>query len=368
MWPPGPCLWPRHSRTRHAIKSASSDSPPAFQWEEWYAAVGGRSIRPAQVNAYLTQIRDEQCARFEGPVAPQRHLFASPKAAAEHLKQKAVEFGADIVGICEIEPSDVYQGRTITEKYAIAVGQRMLWRAFQVVPSDESAIECLRVYYTLGETVIALANHIRSLGYTCEVEHPIGDSNLLHLPVGLKAGFGELGRHGSIIPALGPVVSHGVAWRHPFPSKQTSPSMQALPRFATPAAPAVSIARQMPFLTNSVLKPGKTPSARTAILSIRANASPISPSTTPAPSACRCAFTTTKSGHATSRGFRRNCFPKSSCTTRRLPQTFPKRNGIATTSWDVNSFCCQKHSQFSPALVTFTAIVGENTSATISRE
>jgi len=45
------------------------------------------------------------------------------------------------VGICEIEPSDVYQGRTITKKYAIAVGQRMLWRAFQVVPSDESAIE-----------------------------------------------------------------------------------------------------------------------------------------------------------------------------------------------------------------------------------
>jgi epoxyqueuosine reductase QueG len=162
------------------------------------------------VDAYLTQIRDEQCLRFEGPVASERHLFPSPKEAAEHLKQKALEFGADIVGICEIEPSDVYQGRTITEKYAIAVGQRMLWRAFQVVPSDESAVECLRVYYTLGETVIALANHIRSLGYTCEVEHPIGDSNLLHLPVGLKAGFGELGRHGSIIhPQLGPLFRMG---------------------------------------------------------------------------------------------------------------------------------------------------------------
>jgi ferredoxin len=193
-----------------APRAASPDSPPAFQWEEWYAAVGGRSIRPTQVNAYLTQIRDEQCLRFEGPVAPARHRFASPKDAAEHLKEKALEFGADIVGICEIEPSDVYQGRTITEKYAIAVGQRMLWRAFQVVPSDESAIECLRVYFTLGETVIALANHIRSLGYTCEVEHPIGDSNLLHLPVGLKAGFGELGRHGSIIhPKLGPLFRMG---------------------------------------------------------------------------------------------------------------------------------------------------------------
>ena len=58
-----------------------------------------------------------------------------------HLKRKALEFGADIVGICEIEPSDVYRGKTVMEKYAIAVGQRMLWRAFQVVPSQESAIE-----------------------------------------------------------------------------------------------------------------------------------------------------------------------------------------------------------------------------------
>ena len=86
----------------------------------------------------------------------------------------------------------------------------MRWREFQVVPSRESAIECLRVYFTLGETVIRLAAYIRSLGYACKVEHPIGDSDLLHIPIGLKAGFGELGRHGSIIhPTLGPLFRMG---------------------------------------------------------------------------------------------------------------------------------------------------------------
>jgi epoxyqueuosine reductase len=86
----------------------------------------------------------------------------------------------------------------------------MLWRAFQVVPSQESAIECMRVYHSLGETVIRLAEHIRALGYACKVEHPIGDSDLLHIPIGLKAGFGELGRHGSIIhPKLGPLFRMG---------------------------------------------------------------------------------------------------------------------------------------------------------------
>ena len=183
---------------------------PAFAWDEWYAAIGGRSIRIDAVDEYLRLIRQEQQPRFTGDVAPQRRAFPSPEDAAAHLKQKALEFGADIVGICEIELSDVYRGRTVEHSHAIAVGQRMRWREFQVVPSRESAIECLRVYFTLGETVIQLASYIRSLGHSCTVEHPIGDSDLLHIPIGLKAGFGELGRHGSIIhPRLGPLFRMG---------------------------------------------------------------------------------------------------------------------------------------------------------------
>jgi epoxyqueuosine reductase QueG len=185
-------------------------SPPPFHWDDWYGAVGGRSIRVEEVQDYLQQIYDDQYKRFDGEVASTRTSFPTPADASRHLKAKALEFGADIVGICEIEPGDVYRGRTVAEKYAIAVGQRMRWREFQVVPSRESAIECMRVYHTLGETVIRMAAHLRSLGYSCKVEHPIGDSDLLHIPIGLKAGFGELGRHGSIIhPKLGPLFRMG---------------------------------------------------------------------------------------------------------------------------------------------------------------
>jgi Pyruvate/2-oxoacid:ferredoxin oxidoreductase delta subunit len=190
--------------------SSEVTPPPAFAWDDWYATIGGRSIRIPEVDDLLRRIYDDQYARFDGDVASERRVFASPADAARHVKDKAREFGADIVGVCRIEPSDVYQGRIVTETYAIAVGQRMRWREFQVVPSRESAIECLRVYFTLGETVIQLAAHLRSIGYACKIEHPIGDSDLLHVPIGLKAGFGELGRHGSIIhPELGPLFRMG---------------------------------------------------------------------------------------------------------------------------------------------------------------
>src|SRR5262245_8805411 len=35
-------------------------SPPAFQWEDWYKAVGGRTISIAEVNALLKQIHQDQ--------------------------------------------------------------------------------------------------------------------------------------------------------------------------------------------------------------------------------------------------------------------------------------------------------------------
>ncbi len=190
--------------------SAADDSPPAFQWDDWYGSVGGRSINIPEVDALRMRIQTEQYPRFDGPVAALKHEFFSPAEAAQHIKAKSEEFGADIVGICEIEPSDIYRGKSVTEKFAIAVGQRMKWKEFQVVPSRESAIECMRIYHSLGETVVQIAEYIRSLGYPCRVEHPIGDSNILHLPIGLKAGFGELGRHGSIIhPKLGPLFRMG---------------------------------------------------------------------------------------------------------------------------------------------------------------
>lgn len=188
----------------------SEISPPAFGWDDWYASVGGRTIKIAEVDAILQQIKEYQYPKFKGSVNTQQTFFESTEKASEAIKQKAFALGADEVGVAEIEPSDIYRGREVKEKYAIVVGQRMLWRSFQEVPSHESAIECLRIYFSLGEVVIALAEYIRSLGYACVVEHPIGDSDVLHIPLALKAGFGELGRHGSIIhPKMGPLFRLG---------------------------------------------------------------------------------------------------------------------------------------------------------------
>lgn len=196
--------------TNTTVAGGLGVSPPAFMWDEWYKAIGGRRISIKEVDDILKKIREDQYPRFKGEVNTARVEFGNDASASAAIKKRALELGADEVGIAPIESTDIYKGRQVKEKYAIVVGQRMLWRNFQDVPSHDSAVECLRVYFTLGEVVIQLAEYVRSLGYACTVEHPIGDSDVLHVPLALKAGFGELGRHGSIIhPRMGPLFRLG---------------------------------------------------------------------------------------------------------------------------------------------------------------
>ena len=89
------------------------NSPPPFAWDEWYETVGGRTITIKEVDTILDKIYNDQYLCFNGEVASPKKKFDSPQQASDLIKQKALEFGADIVGICEIEPSDVYKGKTV---------------------------------------------------------------------------------------------------------------------------------------------------------------------------------------------------------------------------------------------------------------
>jgi len=201
---------PEEKETFVAATPSAVNAIPPFDWEAWYDAVDGRSASIPEAKRLLDHVYGEQAPRFDAkPNAPLKP-FGSPDEAAAFVKQVAIEAGADAVGIAEILPEDVYAGRQVSETFAIAVGQKMRWREFQTVPSDAAAVECIRIYVELGDICLAIADALRARGYPARVEDPVGDSDLMHVPIALRAGFGELGRHGSIIhPELGPFFRLG---------------------------------------------------------------------------------------------------------------------------------------------------------------
>lgn len=224
---------------------AAAESAPAFAWEQWYEARGGRTIDLPDVNGLLERIYTEQATRFDtgpddalgpdalGPLVGatavrlrQAILSGGPEAAADAaaaIKDLGLAMGAGEIGITAIQPTDIYSGRSVDLPLAIAVGVPMRYPEFTTVPSPASAFECVRIYWDVGEVCLAIAEAIRAAGRSAVVEDPVGDSTLMHVPIALRAGFGELGRHGSIIhETMGPLFRLGTVITD-LPLRQDAP-------------------------------------------------------------------------------------------------------------------------------------------------
>ncbi len=65
------------------------------------------------------------------------------------------------------------------------------------VPQARAALEVMRTYRRAGRIAIDLAAYIRSLGWKAQA-YADGE-DVLQIPMALKAGLGQLGKHGSMI-------------------------------------------------------------------------------------------------------------------------------------------------------------------------
>ncbi|MBI4286979.1 MAG: hypothetical protein HY671_00955, partial [Chloroflexi bacterium] len=107
-------------------------------------------------------------------VSREKSKTTDPAILTKTVKESAREFGADLVGVAEVDQAFVYKGRFVAHKYAISLGMEMDYERMATTPSAESNIEVARVYYELGETTIRLAEYIRSLGHDAHSHHPLG--------------------------------------------------------------------------------------------------------------------------------------------------------------------------------------------------
>lgn len=166
----------------------------------------------AQGRKYPPQPRDSIEADVGDPVANTRNI-----------KKAARFFGADIVGVCEIDQrwlySHSYEDLTFMpgdEKgesrpqhvdeafcYAIVMGFEMDYRLMQHYPSYISAAATGRGYSRMVTASSSLSSLIGRLGYQA-IDCGINDV-ALSVPLALLAGLGDLGRNGLLVtPELGP--------------------------------------------------------------------------------------------------------------------------------------------------------------------
>lgn len=147
----------------------------------------GRKLREKQQKLPYSEILDPP---IEKPAA---------EWAAE-AKAKALELGAEDVGICVFKPEWVYNDRPVPQgKYAIVLGFTHDYENLDSAPHEDAYYEVMVQYARAGLTCKLLANWIREQGHFAEAKMGPNTEDVLMIPPAIAAGMGELGKHGSMI-------------------------------------------------------------------------------------------------------------------------------------------------------------------------
>lgn len=190
-----------------------AESPDPF-WRIFYAYI-------RKENSLVWHLRQA----VNGPVKPEQVSFGDPRETALRIKDAARYFGAHLVGITELKQEYIYshRGRNTdledgrfgekivnTHRYAIVLGYAMSYDRIEMSNSYSTDAETGRAYAEAAKTAVMLAEFIRELGYPA-LAHHFRQEEVLHVPLAVAAGLGELGRNGFVIsPEFGPRFRTGV--------------------------------------------------------------------------------------------------------------------------------------------------------------
>jgi Pyruvate/2-oxoacid:ferredoxin oxidoreductase delta subunit len=149
-------------------------------------------LRHVVVNAWQLRNRD-------GPVRRERRVIQEAAAMTEEIKSMATSYGAELVGIARVTDEMLYEGHSVPYQYAIALAMSMDRVEMAHVPQPRAAVEVLRVYRAVSRVAIRLAKSIRSMGWPARAYGNPNSTDVLHIPIAIAAGLGQLGKHGSMI-------------------------------------------------------------------------------------------------------------------------------------------------------------------------
>lgn len=145
---------------------------------------------------------------LEAPVNPIKKVVSDRAKQSEEIKAMARSLGADLVGICELNPKWKFKGVPLNHKFAIVIAEAMPYRFCKKQDEPIKAMvatkAALDFYNQGGRISLFLADSIRKMGYPARA-HYESWSQVLTIPVAIDAGLGEMGRNGLLInQAYGP--------------------------------------------------------------------------------------------------------------------------------------------------------------------
>ena len=139
--------------------------------------------------------------------------YTDPKLNANALKSLSYLLGSEMTGICEIPRYAWYSNRKdgskipYKHKYAVVMLVDQGYETMEGASGDDfiSGAQSMRAYMRGAEIAGIMAEHLRSNGFSSRSQTN-ADSDVVHIPLVLWAGLGELSRIGELVlnPFIGP--------------------------------------------------------------------------------------------------------------------------------------------------------------------
>jgi epoxyqueuosine reductase len=199
-------LWPKISGNQiNGLGSSSYSRPRPIYWHDPTSIPHGPLQRwfysQSVDNPKLSQARAERQLILDAPLSPLSpdRIERTCEAWANEVKAIALQHGADLVGIAAMRPEWVFENYEVTQRWIIMIGVAHDFEQMKEAPGPTAAAEVVRQYGRGNRIAKRVASEIRQQGYEA---HPHGGpmaGPVLLIPAALACGFGELGKHGSII-------------------------------------------------------------------------------------------------------------------------------------------------------------------------
>lgn len=132
------------------------------------------------------------------PVAAES-LQQSAEAWTTQLQAYVQTLDMELFGITAFRPEWTFEGETISQKWIIMIGVAHEYGQIRTAPATLAGAEVIRQYGRGAKAAKDIASWIRQNGWDAT---PLGGpmaGPMLLIPPAIECGFGELGKHGSII-------------------------------------------------------------------------------------------------------------------------------------------------------------------------
>ena len=167
--------------------------------QKWFYTVDPGLAEYAEIRRERALVLDQALS----PLAPnQMAVDADAWRAFVDASIAAGDF--DKAGATRFDPQWAFEGVEIHQRHIIILGFQHTYDKILQAPAPEGGLEVMRQYLRAAQGAKQVAGWLRERGWDAEPLTGPMSGKVTMIPPALAAGFGELGKHGSVInPAFG---------------------------------------------------------------------------------------------------------------------------------------------------------------------